>query len=268
MSNSKLAPISAFDASKFKKLGEEHHQGLFCHWLPLGVRMMILHQPSGWDAVLVDREGVLGGSIRGQNRNLDFWCNKVISAFRNTEIMMTICADDIARFSEEGVAIETVLHAASSPMESAVAGTIASWEPLNDPIYGPGEWPDLAITVLWALPMSSFDAGRDTQTIGIRMAHATAVFIKNQWNDPALVWPAIRMPVLMPPNPWIPGYGIGRPGRDADAVMAQGCYAMDIGKKTLVVDRETRWRANSNQIQEVTIYQAMSWAKNRLTEEL
>lgn len=125
-----------------------------------------------------------------------------------------------------------------------------------------------AVLVPASTPAPGLPAKSNTLNQPVATVGRLAVFIKNQWNDPALVWPAIRMPVLMPPNPWIPGYGIGRPGRDADAVMAQGCYAMDIGKKTLVVDRETRWRANSNQIQEVTIYQAMSWAKNRLTEEL
>ena len=268
MANNRLAPVTDFDISKFKKLDDEHHQGLFCHAIPKGVRLAIIATPTDWDAVLADKQGELTDSIKGQNRNLDFWCNKVLDTFRHTAIMMNSCADDIAKYSEEGVVIEAILHASSRQSEAAVAGNISSWEPLSDPIYPPGQWPDLSLTILWAIPMSSWEAGRDNQNLGIRTAHATAVFIKNQWNDPSLVWPAVRLPVLLTPNPWTPGYGIGRPGRDKEAVMAQACYAMDTGQNTLVIDREVRWRANSNQIQQVTNAQAYDWAKARLTEEL
>jgi len=268
MANNRLAPVTDFDVRKFKKLDDKHHQGLFCHAVPPGVRLAIIATQNDWDAVRAAQDGELGDSVKGQNPNLDFWCSRIISAFRQTVVMPGTCADDIAKYNDEGLVVETIVHAAARSMEASVAGNFASWEPLADPIYHAGEWPDLALTILWAIPMSSWESGRDSATLGVRMAHATAVFIKNQWNDPSLVWPAVRLPVLLTPNPWIPGFGIGRPGRDKEAVMAQACYAMDTGQNTLVIDREVRWRANSNQIQQVTNAQAYDWAKARLTEEL
>ena len=66
MANNRLAPVTDFDISKFKKLDDEHHQGLFCHAIPKGVRLAIIATPTDWDAVLAQVQGARGDDVYGE----------------------------------------------------------------------------------------------------------------------------------------------------------------------------------------------------------